>query len=309
MGEMIKMTHLTKHYGNVRAVHDLNLSVKEGEILGFLGLNGAGKTTTFRMLLGMVEPTKGHCFLLGRKVTPNNPNLWQDVGYLVGAPSAYGDLTVAENLEIVRKLRGITNKNSVTRIIEELKLQDHAAKKAKHLSSGNIQRLGIAKALIHRPKILLLDEPTNGLDPAGIVETLELLSALVENSGVTILVSSHKLHEIAKFASRIAIIHRGELIRELDTDELEGQIQKSLLIAGREPKAQLDLLSTAGFKAKMDFDQTIKCADQFAVKNPEKIAELLVKGGQPPTMLKVEREDLEGYFLRTIGDAEAELDG
>ncbi len=307
---MIRTTHLTKHYGDVRAVHDVNVSVKEGEIVGFLGLNGAGKTTTFRMLLGMVTPTKGDCFLQGHKVTPSNTKLWQDVGYLIETPSAYGDLTVTENLEMMRRLRGISNTSSVTQIIEKLNLQDHATKKAKHLSRGNAQRLGIAKALLHRPKILLLDEPTNGLDTAGIVEVRELLLALAKESGVTILVSSHKLHEIAKLASRIAIIHYGELIKELATDELEGQVQKSLMIAGRDPTAQLNALAAAGFQAKMVGPaQAIRCDDAFAVHNPERIAALLVKEGQPPTMLKVEKEDLERYFLRTIGEVGAELDG
>jgi len=158
------------------------------------------------MLLGVIAPTSGQCYLQGQKVSAGNINTWCDVGYIVETPYSYPELTVRENLEIVRRLRGIEDKSCVNWIIKKLKLEDYASKKAKYLSLGNAQRLGIAKAIIHKPKILILDEPTNGLDPGGIVEVRQLLMDLAKNSGVTVLVSSHKLDEISRIATNIAII-------------------------------------------------------------------------------------------------------
>ncbi len=306
MLEIINTTNLTKTYGKIRAVDNLNLSVKQGEIFGFLGLNGAGKTTTIRMLLGMITPTSGQCYLQGQKVSAGNINTWRDVGYIVETPYSYPELTVRENLEIVRKLRGIKDKSCVNWIIKKLKLEEYASMKAKHLSLGNAQRLGIAKAIIHKPKILILDEPTNGLDPAGIVEVRQLLIDLARNSGVTVLVSSHKLDEISRIATNIAIIHNGKLIKEIDGEQLENQLKKSLIIDGRDKIAVKSVLSKAGYKVYAQ-DRSLpeeipvlQIHDENAVTNPDKIATLLVNAGHPPTLLKVEKEDLEMYFLRTI---------
>ncbi|MBU5266803.1 ABC transporter ATP-binding protein [Virgibacillus proomii] len=303
MSDVIHTVNLTKAYGQVLAVNNVDLSVAKGEIYGFLGLNGAGKTTIIRMLLGMATPTFGECYLNGEKVNPGKVNIWRDVGYIVETPYSYPELTVKENLEIVQKLRGITNKSFVNWIIKKLKLEAYASKKTKHLSMGNNQRLGIAKALIHKPKILILDEPTNGLDPAGIVEVRHLLKDLAKNSGITILVSSHKLDEISRLATNIAIIHNGELIKKINGEQLEKQLHKSLLVDGKDRTAIKDILSKAGYKASIyssDESSLLQISEEDAINNPEKIATLLVNSGHSPMLLKVEKEDLEMYFLRTI---------
>lgn len=306
MAEIIRTTNLTKTYGETHAVDNVNLSVKQGEIFGFLGLNGAGKTTTIRMLLGMIKPTSGQCYLQGEKVSAGNIETWSNVGYIVETPHSYPELTVRENLEIVRRLRGIKDKSSVNWIIKKLKLEDYASKKCKHLSLGNSQRLGIAKAIIHKPKILLLDEPTNGLDPAGIVEVRQLLTDLAKNSGVTVLISSHKLDEISKIATNIGIIHDGKLIKEINEEELESQLKKSLILDGKNRIAMKSILSKAGYKTYIE-DRSLteesfplQIQNEDAVRRPENIATLLVNAGYPPTLLKVEKEDLEMFFLRTI---------
>lgn len=306
MIEIISTTNLTKTYGEIHAVDNVNLSVKQGEIFGFLGLNGAGKTTTIRMLLGMIAPTSGQCYLQGKKVSACNIKTWRDVGYIVETPYSYPELTVRENLEIVRRLRGIEDKSCVNWIIKKLKLEEYASKKSKYLSLGNAQRLGIAKAIIHKPKILILDEPTNGLDPAGIVEVRQLLMDLAKNSDVTILISSHKLDEISRIATNIAIIHDGKLIKEIDGEQLENELKKSLILDGKDRIAMKSVLSKAGYKVYGEDTSlteevfTLQIENKDAVNNPEKIATLLVNAGQPPTLLKVEKEDLEMYFLRSI---------
>ncbi len=180
--------------------------------------------------------------------------------------------------------------------------------KFKHLSLGNAQRLGIAKAIIHKPKILILDEPTNGLDPAGIVEVRRLLMDLARNSGVTILMSSHKLDEISKVATDIGIIHGGKLIKKINSKQLEGQLKKSLLLDGKNKTAIKSVLSKNGYDIHIrDSNSTKKSSfiqidDGDAVNNPDRIAKILVNAGHPPTLLKIEKENLEEYFLRVIND-------
>ena len=185
MDDIIKTVKLSKHYGDLMAVSDMSLNVRKGEIYGFLGLNGAGKTTTIRMLLGMIRPTSGSSFIYGKKVFADNHELWKNIGSLVEIPYSYPNLTVYENLDIILRLRFISDKSSIDKIIAKLKLGAYKEIKAKNLSLGNAQRLGLAKALIHNPEILILDEPTNGLDPAGIFEIRELLKDMAANHGIT----------------------------------------------------------------------------------------------------------------------------
>jgi|GEM_PF-51924 len=239
--EAIKTVNLSKKYGKNLVVDDLNLSIESGEIVGFLGLNGAGKTTTMRMLLGLIKPTSGECYIQGNKVDQNNLEVLNEIGYIIETPYSYPDLTVQENLEIVSTLRGIRNKDVIDWVTEKLKLDQYKDKKVKHLSLGNVARLGIAKAIIHKPKILILDEPTNGLDPFGVIEVRELLKELANNLGTTVLISSHKLEEISKIATRIVIIHEGRLIREVESKELDLYLEKRLLVSGRNNKAMKEV--------------------------------------------------------------------
>lgn len=301
MDDIIKTCNLIKHYGKIHAVDGVSLSVGKGEIYGFLGLNGAGKTTTIRMLLGMTRPTSGDAFLYGKRVYAGNHDLWKKVGYMVEIPYSYPDLTVMENLEITRRLRFISDKNSTNAVIDKLQLGSYINIKAKTLSQGNAQRLGLAKALLHNPEILLLDEPSNGLDPAGIVEIRELLSDLALNHGVTIFISSHILGEISKFATRIGIIHKGCLIQEVDTNELDQLRHKRLLINARDKEAVRLTLIKYGYLVDESKEGVLEIESKNAINHPEDIATTLVNAGLPPTMLLVEEEDLESYFLRIIG--------
>ena len=185
-------------------------------------------------------------------------------------------------------------------VIEKLKLTEYADRKAKNLSLGNGQRLGLAKALIHSPEILILDEPANGLDPAGIVEIRELLTTLAAN-GSTIFISSHILSEVARLATRIGIIHRGALIQEADFEELDKSRLRALNIGVKDSGKAMQFLLKNGYSAEMGNDGVILVSGEKALAKPEEAAELLVKAGFPPYLLKVEEEGLEKYFLRIIG--------
>ena len=305
--EAIKTVNLSKKYGKTLVVDDLNLSISSGEIVGFLGLNGAGKTTTMRMLLGLIKPTSGECYIQGNKMDQYNVEALNEIGYIIETPYSYPELTVQENLEIVSTLRGIRNKDVIDWVIEKLKLDQYKDKQVKHLSLGNIARLGIAKAIIHKPEILILDEPTNGLDPFGVIEVRELLKELANNLGTTVLISSHKLEEISKVATRIVIIHEGRLIREVESKELDLYLEKRLLVSGRNNKAMKEVLSAKGYQVnfKSDLENNscyLELIDTKSVESSEEIATLLVNAGYPPKMLTVEKEDLENYFLRILNN-------
>lgn len=300
MSTVIETQKLTKHFGEVKAVEAVDLSVRKGEIYGFLGLNGAGKTTTIRMLLGMISPTSGQAFLKGKEVRRSDLSLWNNVGSLVEIPYAYPELTVWENLNMFRKLRFIDDPGSVNRVMDQLKLTPYKNRQARHLSLGNNQRLGLAKAMLHQPSILILDEPANGLDPAGIVETRNLLMDLAENQGITIFISSHILSEIARFAGRIGIIHQASMIQEIGTEELDKLLNRLLYIDVEDQAKGLKLLEEQGLKPSVNHEGLIRIADKDAISHPDRVNERLVKKGVVPRQLKVEEEDLESYFLRVI---------
>jgi ABC-2 type transport system ATP-binding protein len=300
MDSVIYTENLSKHYGKLKAVDRVSIRVKQGEIYGFLGLNGAGKTTTIRMLLGLIGPTSGAAYLNGIKVNPGNAKMWKDVGYLVEVPYSYPDLTVWENLEIIRHLRLIRDKESTERIIEKLKLGHYRDMLSKNLSLGNAQRLGLAKALIHEPDILLLDEPANGLDPEGIVEIREMLADLAQNSGITVFISSHILGEISKLATRIGIIHEGKLIHESSVREMEALRKHCLQVSANYLAGAGEILEKHGYVFAESEEGILEVSGMEAISNPDKVATLLVNSGFPPTLLNVEEEDLESFFLRII---------
>lgn len=298
MNYAIETNNLTKNYRDVCAVDAVNLRVKQGEIYGFLGLNGAGKTTTIRALLGMIRPSEGKVSVLGQAVGPNGRGPWTKVGHLVESPSAYPELSVRENLEIARRLHQIQNPKVVDDAIERLVLAAHADRKAGTLSTGNLQRLGLARALLHSPELLILDEPANGLDPAGVVEIRELLRTLVRKNGVTIFMSSHILTEVDRLATRIGIIHMGKLIEELDADKLEELRARKLRVVTRNLEEAKRVILQAGYVTTKVVDHSIWIEEAKAVEAPEEVAQILVNAGNPPTHLAVEQEDLEEHFLR-----------
>jgi ABC-2 type transport system ATP-binding protein len=296
----IETNGLSKSFGPVCAVDKVSIRVRPGEIYGFLGLNGAGKTTAIRALLGMIRPSAGTVRLLQRTIGPYGQGPWGRVGHLVEAPAAYPELTVLENLEIARRLQRITDKGATSRIVESLGLGPYSRRKAGTLSSGNLQRLALARALVHEPELLILDEPANGLDPAGVVEIRELLAGLSRDRGVTVFMSSHILTEVDRLATRIGIIHKGRLIEELDSERLQRLRLQRLEVTTRDPGAAQRALTAAGYAVDRE-GGTILLSDPRAIESPDLVATLLVNAGAPPLHLAVAHEDLEDHFLRLTG--------
>ncbi|WP_245633552.1 ABC transporter ATP-binding protein [Amycolatopsis jejuensis] len=301
----ISTSNLTKRYGDVVAVDQLSLRIEPSEIYALLGLNGAGKTTTIRMLLGMARPTGGTVSVLGAPVRLGGHAVWSRVGYLVETPAAYPELTVIENLQVAGRLRGSTRAGAVEEVIAQLGLAPYADHRARTLSLGNAQRLGLAKALIDRPEILILDEPANGLDPAGVAEIRGLLHDLTLEHGVTVVLSSHILTEVARLATRIGILDDGRLVKEIHASDLAAQARPRLGVTVRDPAAATTALQAAGFAPDTNGEGGLVLSDERAVRQPDLIATLLVEAGCPPTRLAVEQDDLETYFLDLVGASPA----
>lgn len=296
--QIIETNSLIKHFGATTAVEDISIRVDEGEIYGFLGLNGAGKTTLIRILLGMIKPDSGSVTLFSKRLT-SKFDQWDDIGYMVETPYSYPNLSLKENLIIYYKLRQLKDPLLIDLIIANLKLSNYRNVKAKFLSTGNQQRLGLAKALMHRPKLLILDEPINGLDPEGIVEVRTLLKDLSRN-GSTIFLSSHILSEVAKVANRIGIVHEGKLIKELTSTQLNDQVIKKVLVQTSDNARAIELLKSINHNVVLSGGDDIEILDGSAINHPEDVSKFLVEQGLPPKQVRLFTEDLEMFFLRTI---------
>jgi len=214
---------LTRSFDGDLAVDAVDLDVRFGEVHAVVGLNGAGKTTLMRLFLGMLRPEFGSVEVMGHDAVNAPANVWSEVGHLIEAPFAYPELTVAHNLAAAALLHGVDRdliEREVERTIAEFELSRWSGHKARALSLGNRQRLGLASALIHRPDIVVLDEPANALDPAGVVFIRDLLRTLGTN-GAAVLVSSHHLDELARIADRITVLHRGRIVGALEPEGVD----------------------------------------------------------------------------------------
>ncbi|WP_026819453.1 ABC transporter ATP-binding protein [Arthrobacter castelli] len=216
---VVQCINVGKHFGSIPVLEDINLDVLGGKIHALVGLNGAGKTTLMRLLLGMSGADQGSVSIDGRDPRTMPARHWSNTGHLVDAPLAYPELTVMQNLQLAARLAGHPRReaNAASReLAGALALTQWAATPARRLSSGNRQRLGLAAALIGRPRLLILDEPTTALDPAGVMLVRKLLLHRVRAEGAAVFVSSHHLDEVARLADRISIMNGGRLIGTLD---------------------------------------------------------------------------------------------
>jgi ABC-2 type transport system ATP-binding protein len=221
MSAIIKVSNLSKQYRELKAVNDISFTVNEGDIYGFLGQNGAGKSTTIRMLLTLIAPTAGTIELFGKNLNAHRKEVLRQIGAVIEKPDLYKYLTAYENLSLFARMSGVTvTDKKLKDQLEQVGLTERAHSKVRTFSQGMKQRLGIAIALIHDPKLIILDEPTNGLDPQGIADIRNLILHLSRHQGKTIVVSSHLLHEIELIANRMLIIDKGKKIMEGTVAEL-----------------------------------------------------------------------------------------
>jgi ABC-2 type transport system ATP-binding protein len=297
---IVQTRGLTKHYGAIVAVDNLNLTVRRGEIYGFLGPNGAGKTTTLRMLLGLIRPTSGTSVVAG--AAPGSPESLARIGAIVETPAFYPYMSGYDNLRLLAIYCGVPLKR-VGAALDQVELTPRARHKFSTYSMGMKQRLGIAAALIKEPELLILDEPTNGLDPQGMADVRNLIIELGKGDR-TVLVSSHLLGEVEQMCTMIGVIQKGKFVAEGTIDELRGAA--TLTVRADPAETAMRVLTD-----EVGADSVRVLADgAFSLKvDLKRTAELnrkLVSSGADVTELRASERSLEDVFIELTG-AEAGL--
>ena len=226
---MIRVLGLTKDYGSRRAINELTFDAEKGEILGFLGPNGAGKTTTMRILTGYMPPTAGKATIGGYDIVERSLDVRRIVGYLPESVPLYADLTIYEYLKYMADLRNLKNgKQRISKVLQDVGLEDRAGGYVGNLSKGMRQRVGLAQALLHEPEVLILDEPTIGLDPGQVVRFRELIRSIGKDR--TVLLSTHILPEVQELCSRVLIINKGKIVAEDTPEQLQSRLMGALRV-------------------------------------------------------------------------------
>jgi ABC-type multidrug transport system ATPase subunit len=293
----ISANNLTKRYGRVAAVNDLSFNVEQGEIVGFLGPNGAGKTTTLRMLAGLIHPTQGSSQILGQRVPSKN---LLEVGTMIEEPAFYPYMTGRDNLRHSARLHGGVEDRRVDEVLAFVNMDKAASKKVSAYSQGMRQRLGLARAMLWKPKVLLLDEPTNGLDPVGIAEFRESFRTIAQQ-GATILVSSHILAEIEKLVDRILAVEKGKLLFDGPLENLtqhlnEGSVAYILEATSRD--ALHRALQALGYIPSVVDERRVRVP--VISSEAHKLLSKLAQQGVDILEAKREAENLEGAYLRLL---------
>ncbi len=299
MEDMLLVTdNLTKVYKKTMAVNSVNIHIRKGAIYGLIGKNGAGKTTIMKMISGIITPTDGTFDYIG--FNGDNREAFSRIGALIEAPALLPNLSAYDNLKLKCLAYGIGDDKYIKEKLELVGLGNVGKKTAGNFSLGMKQRLGIALALVGEPDFVLLDEPINGLDPQGIVEIREILSKLNKENGVTILISSHILEELAKIATDYAIINNGQIIEESTSEELKKKCRAKIVIKSSDVPSIVPIIDANGFNDyQVIDDHTIYVFDRInetAVLNME-----IAKAGIYVDSIGVESSDLEEYFLKVTG--------
>ena len=295
----VKTDSLTKIYRKAAAVSDLDLAAPTGSIYGFLGPNGAGKSTTMKMLLGLVKPSRGRIFVLGKNVNHKNRlEILRDTGSLIESPAYYGHLSGRENLQLIASLKQAPAAQ-IHEVLRIVRLEGQEDKKAGQYSLGMKQRLGLACALLGSPRLLLLDEPTNGLDPAGIQEMRELIRTLPARFGITVLVSSHLLSEIDQMATHVGIINNGALIFQDRLSVLHEHSRSRMRLRTDQDEAACRILLQAGLPSICK--NGVLYLNSGANDTVLRAVRLLVQAGIGLYRLEEEQKSLEEIFLSLVG--------
>ena len=298
---VLKTYNITKKYGEQLAVDNVNMTIKKGDIYGFIGQNGAGKTTLIRLITGLIHKSGGEIELLGANEENELNKARTMVGSLIETPSFYTNMTARENLEVSRLVRNIPGKKCIDEVLELVGLKDVEKKKVKNFSLGMRQRLGIANALMGNPKLLILDEPINGLDPMGIVEIRELLKKINKEKDMTILISSHILSELSELATTYGIISNGKLIEEITAKQLSEKCRQYIDLRVDDTARAVILLERELGISDYEVleDSNIKVFSNL--DNVGEINWLLSRSGIIVESISVKGENLEEYFMNKVG--------
>lgn len=298
---VLQTEHLCKKYGSFTALDDINITLRQKHIYGFIGENGAGKTTLMKILTGLAYPTSGFYTIKGEKDTKEKEKMRKCMGSTIEAPALYPNDTVYRNLELQRILAGNPDRDICDMVLEMIGLSEHKNKKVRNLSMGMKQRLGLALALVGNPQILILDEPTNGLDPQNLSELRALLKKLSDEKNVMEFISSHILSELYLLATDYIIIHKGRIVDVLTHDELEIKCRQYLHISTKDVPLALTVLDREleNPQYKVVSDSTIHLYSH--TDEMERIAGILMRENVVVTELFASKLTLEEYFLSVTG--------
>lgn len=306
MSVLIQTQNLVKRYGNLFAVNDVSMTIESGAIVGLVGRNGAGKTTLIRLLTGLAKPTSGSF-----QIMPEGERLDTSVAAIVERPSVYVSMTGLENLKAQSHLLGLPIDEEYLKSTLQLVALDPASKKkVKDYSLGMRQRLAIAMTLVGKPKLLILDEPTNGLDPQGIHDMREIFVNLNQKFGVTLLVSSHILTELGKFATEFYFMERGRIIKHATAEEIASSSQKRLRITVDDTPKAIEVIRgmcAPQVDATTDVDTTIETptAPQQEIKVQAVAVDTIEITGEIPTtqiLLVLAQNGITASNVVTLGD-------
>ncbi len=300
MEYVLETQNLTKVYGAKEAAKDVNLHIRPGQIYGLIGRNGAGKTTIMRMISGLSTPTRGDYTLFGKSGSEKGQML-KDVGVLIESPGLYPKLSGYENLKIKCIARGVNPKGYVEELLRAVGLENVDRKKgAGSYSLGMRQRLGIALALVGDPKLIVLDEPINGLDPQGIADVRQMVVRLRDERGITVMISSHILDELAKVADVYGIINEGTLLDEFTAEELSRRTEEYVSIRTDTPEKAMQALRAMGL-TRIELDPTGRIHVREQLDNTPAMAKAVVDCGAPLREIAVHNASLEEYYLGLTG--------
>ena len=294
---VVEINNLCKTYKDTKAVAHVNMTIKKGDIYGFIGRNGAGKSTTLKMIVGLIFPTSGQIKLFGES---RNKFTDRRIGSLIENPGLYPNLSAYDNMELKAIALGLKDKEKIIELLNLVKLDYKSKKIVKKFSLGMKQRLAIALALLGNPDLLILDEPINGLDPEGIRQIREVIQYLNENKKMTIIISSHILGELSKIATRYGIIRDGQMIEEISAKELDQKCRDYLLLKVEQVEKAIPLLENdlGIYDYIVHENNEIRIYDNI---ESSKINIVLTKHNIKINQIYYQKQDLESYFLEKIG--------
>ncbi|HXT62143.1 MAG TPA: ABC transporter ATP-binding protein [Pyrinomonadaceae bacterium] len=297
MNKLVLQTEqLTKTYRARVIVDRLSMTVERGDVFGFLGQNGAGKSTTIRMALGLVRPSSGRVQVLGHDMSRRSREALQRVGAIIETPAFYENFSGRQNLRMLAAMSGGATARAIEDVLELVGLRERAGDPVREYSHGMRQRLGIAQALLPNPELIILDEPTDGLDPQGLAEVRDLIRRLRDEKGLTIILSSHLLHEVEQICNRVAIIDSGRLLYQGPVQALIAQGQRIKLKTDRVTDAFELLARQRQLSVTRNGDECLYL--HIANEEIPDINALLVQNGFRVMEIYSQQESLEEVFLR-----------
>ncbi|ABR34822.1 putative ABC transporter ATP-binding protein YxlF [Clostridium beijerinckii] len=302
MNYILKTDNLTKQYGTQLSVSNLCINIEERDIYGFIGRNGAGKTTTLKMILGLIPATSGKITVLGKEVNKKDISYLRNIGSIIEFPSCYENLTAYENLKLHSNYMGLEDKSIIDECLDKVDLLNDKKKKVKEYSLGMKQRLGIARAILHKPKLLILDEPTNGLDPLGIRDLRNFILRLANEENMTFIISSHILSELELTVTKLGIIEKGILLKEASMSEINNSYEEYVDVKVDDvKKAQKVLNENLNLDSSLIDDNYLRLNIKGKEMKTNYISKALVNNSVELFELIKHKEGLEDYFVRISG--------